>query len=198
MSGEYDFSVLRTLRQDKQLTLEQLAQLSGLSYPTIASIETNKTFPSLKTLDAIAAALNTSAGKLVSLAERNVVHTRNTESMASPVLRSLGINLENINVAHFEGLKIFRATARANEVVNSMKLHDNCDCHEVCYCLNGTIQITVKDQLFKLNANDVILFDGTVPHEYTALSDVEYMVIHLPKDTAFIRSLLKSSDSLSA
>ena len=195
MSNGYDFSILRILRRKQNLTLEELAEASGLSYPTIASIETNKTFPSLKTLDAIATVLKMPAGRLVSLAEHKKVQTCQTESVHAEVLKSSGINLEKINVANFEGLKIFRATAKNGEVVNSMKLHENCDCHELCYCLDGSIEIRVKDKFYQLNTNDAILFDGCFDHEYKAISETEYMVTHFPKNTTFIEALLKSKDT---
>lgn len=195
MSNEYDFSILRILRRKQNLTLEELAETSGLSYPTIASIETNKAFPSLKTIDAIAKVLKIPAGRLVSLAENKKVQTRQTESVHAEVLKGSGINLEKINVAHFEGLKIFRATAGSGEVVNSMKLHENCDCHELCYCLDGSIDIRVKNDIHQLNSNDVIIFDGSIDHEYTAITKTEYLVIHLPKGSTFIETLLKSKDT---
>lgn len=123
------------------------------------------------------------------------MQTRQTESVHAEVLKSSGINLEEINVANFDGLKIFRATAKSGEVVNSMKLHDDCDCRELCYCLDGSIQIRVKDEVYQLNTNDVILFDGCFDHEYTAISETEYMVIHFPKNITLIEALLKSKDT---
>ena len=195
MTMKYDFSILRKLRRKQNLTLEELAKASGLSYPTIASIETNKAFPSLKTIDAIAEVLEMPAGKIVSLAEHRTVQTRQAESVHAQVLKSSGINLENINVANFQELKIFRATVRNGEVVNSMKLHENCDCHELCYCLEGSIAIRVKDEVYQLDTNDVILFDGSFDHEYTAIGETEYLVVHVPQNTTFIEALLKHKDT---
>ena len=186
MSSKYDFSVLRTLRRKLNLTLEDLAEASGLSYPTIASIETNKTFPTLKTIDAIATVLKIPAGKLVSLAAHHVTQVRQTEPVHAQVLKDSGINLEKINVALFDGLKIFRAIAGSGQTINSMKLHENCDCHELCYCLGGSIEVVIEDNVYRVNANDVILFDGSFNHEYTAMSETEYLVIHIPKDTTFL------------
>ncbi len=195
MSSKYDFSVVRTLRRKLNLTLEELAEASGLSYPTIASIETNKAFPTLKTIDAIATALKIPAGKLVSLAAHHITQIRRTESIHSVVLKNSGINLEEINVANFDGLKLFRAIAGGGQTVNSMKLHENCDCHELCYCLEGSIEIRIKDEVHQLSANDVILFNGSFDHEYTAMSETEYLVIHLPKDTTFVEALLKNKET---
>jgi len=192
MATKYDFGILRILRRERNLTLEELAKASGLSYPTVASVETNRVFPSLKTIDAVAGVLQISAGELVSLAARRKTQIRQTESFHAQVLRDSGISLENVNVASFGGLKIFRATVKRGSVVNSMKLHDDCDRREVCYCLSGSIEIRVQNETHRLSADDVILFDGALDHEYTAVSEAEYLTIHLPK-AGRMESLLEST-----
>ena len=195
MKKNYDFGVLRSLRRRKKLTLEELANISGLTYPTVASIENNKTSPSLNTLDALASALNISAGHLVGLAENHAVLTRQTESVHAQTLQGLELGLESLLVANFDKCKIFRATAKAKNAIKSMELHEDCDCHEICYVLQGSLDIRVKSNIYKLNANDVILFDGTLDHDFTVISDTEFIVIHIPKDTRLIDALLKSKYS---
>ena len=103
-----------------------------------------------------------------------------------------GFSLEKVNAANFGGLKIFRAAVKKGSVVNSMKLHADCNCHEVCYCLSGSIEIRVQNETHRLNDDDVILFDGALDHEYTAVSEAEYLTIHLPKATR-VESLLESA-----
>jgi len=190
MTGTYDFGVLRTLRQKRNLTLEELAKASGLSYPTVASIETNKSFPSLKTIDAIAGALQVSTSRLISLASRKQALAQKTTSLHAQNLKDSGINLERINFANFEDLKIFRAVSDDGGVVNSMKLHDNCDCSEICYCLSGSVEIKIKNDTHRLEPDDVILFDGALDHEYTVSKKTEYLVIHFPKESALLESVL--------
>ena len=191
MSGKYDFNVIRTLRQRKKLTLEELAKISGLTYPTVASIENNKTSPSLNTLDALASALKISAGDLVSLAENHAVLTRQTETIQAETLQSSELGFESVQVANFDKCKIFRATAKAKNAINSMELHEDCDCHEICYVLGGSLEIRVKNNIYKLNTDNVILFDGTFEHSYKVISNTEFLVIHIPKDTRIIDALLK-------
>jgi len=53
MNSAYDFPVMRVLRRQLGLTLQEVARRSGLTYPTVESVETNKTLPSRKTLDAL-------------------------------------------------------------------------------------------------------------------------------------------------
>jgi len=118
----------------------------------------------LITLDALASALEISASDLVGLAENHTVLTRQTESVHAETLRSSGLGLESISVANFDKCKIFRATAKAPNVINSMQLHEDCHCHEICYVLRGSLEIRVKSNNYKLNTNEVILFDGTFGH----------------------------------
>lgn len=191
MKTNHDFGVLRTLRRRKKLTLEALAKISDLTYPTVASIENNKTNPSLSTLDALARALEISTSDLVSLTENHEALTRKTETVKAETLRSSGLGLESLLVANFDKCKIFRATAKAENVIKSMALHENCDCHEICYVLEGSVDIRVKSNIYKLNTNDIILFDSTIDHEYTVISNSEFLVIHIPQDTRIIDALLK-------
>ena len=173
------------------MTLEALAKISGLAYPTVASIENNKTSPSLSTLDALAGALNMSVSDLVSLAENHEALTRRTETVKAETLRSSGLGLESLLVANFDKCKIFRTTAKAGNVIKAMQLHEDCDCHEICYVLEGCIDIRINRNNYKLNKNDVILFDGTIDHEFTIISDSEVLVIHIPQDNRIIDALLK-------
>ena len=47
MNSNYDFRMIRVLRRRLNLTLQALAARAGVTYPTVESVETNKTMPSL-------------------------------------------------------------------------------------------------------------------------------------------------------
>ncbi|MCP4455492.1 MAG: helix-turn-helix transcriptional regulator [Planctomycetes bacterium] len=76
MNSSYNFKIWRVLRGRLDLTHEQLAQRSGLTCATVGALEANRTQPSLKTLDAIAGALEISTSSLVGLAEQCLVQRR--------------------------------------------------------------------------------------------------------------------------
>jgi transcriptional regulator with XRE-family HTH domain len=194
MEGVYDFKVLRALRQQQKLTLDNLSKISGLSYPTIALIETNKTSPSLKTLDALATALKTPVSKLISLAECNLVKTDSAKLVHTQILKSSNINLDTLHLVDFQGLRIFRGTVKNGKTIKSRNLHNGCDCNEICFCLGGSIEIRIKDDIYRLKANDVIIFDGCLDHEYTTTDKTDYLVIHLPKDCTFMDKLIKNKN----
>ena len=189
----YDFSVLRELRRKRNWTLSKLAEASGLSYPTVASIEENKASPRLETLDAIAGALGMPTSKLLALANRIKARKLTTKPIDTETLSDLGINIKEVIAANYDELKIFHASMESACVVNPTKLHDGRRCLVLCYCLNGHVVIRVENEEFPLKTNDVIVFDGTLNHEYRANRDSECLVIHIPTGSCRLESLLEST-----
>ena len=188
MYSAYDFRVMRILRRRLSLTLKELARRSGLTYPTVESVETNKTLPSLKTLDAIAGALQISTSDLVSLAEHRLVQRRTAKSQPEPLGKKSDVGVEKCRIAHFDKGKMIRVTGIAGDCVHAMGLHENV--HEFCYVLSGCVDLVVGGEHHRLGPDDTILFDGLLDHSYTQVEDGEYVTAHLPKDIRVIEQLL--------
>ena len=189
MNSVYDFRVIRVLRRQLSLTLHELARRSGLTYPTVEAVETNKTQPSLKTLDALAGALGISASDLVRLAERRLVQRRKAEFTKETVAGRQDKGIEKCRIAHFDKGKVIRVTAAAGEVVHIMGLHENI--HEFCYVLSGRVDLRVEDKVHHLGPDDTILFDGLLDHSYTQREAGEYLTVHVHKDVRVIERLLQ-------
>jgi len=188
MNSVYDFRVMRVLRRRLSLTLHEVARRSGLTYPTVEAVETNKTQPSLKTLDALAGALDISASDLVRLAERRLVQRRKAEFTREAVAGRHDVGIENCRIAHFDKGKVIRVTAAAGETVHVMGLHENI--HEFCYVLTGKVDLRVEDKTHHLGPDDTILFDGLLDHSYIQREAGEYLTVHIPKDIRIIERLL--------
>jgi transcriptional regulator with XRE-family HTH domain len=188
MNSVYDFRVMRVLRRQQSLTLHELARRSGLTYPTVEGVETNKTQPSLKTLDAIAGALGISASDLVRLAERRLVQRRKAEFTREVQPRSVDMGVEKCRIAYFDKGKVIRVTASEGETVHVMGLHENI--HEFCYVLSGRVDLRVEDKTYHLGPDDTILFDGLLDHSYIQREAGEYLTVHIPKDLRAIERLL--------
>jgi transcriptional regulator with XRE-family HTH domain len=188
MNSVYDFRVMRVLRRQLGLTLHEVARRSGLTYPTVEGVETNKTQPSLKTLDAIAGALGLSAGDLVRLAEQRLVQRRKAEFTQDSLPGRHDRGIENCRIAYFDEGKVIRVTAAAGETVHVMGLHENV--HEFCYVLSGQVDLRVVDRTYHLGPDDTILFDGLLDHSYVQREAGEYLTIHIPKDMRVLERLL--------
>ena len=190
MNSVYDFRIIRVLRRRLNLTLQALAGRSGLTYPTVESVETNKTLPSLKTLDALAGALQISTSGLIGLAERRLIQRRQAEVEGRTSGRPKSDKgLENCRVARYDKGKLIRVTAEKGDFVHVMGLHE--DVHEFCYVLSGCVELRVEDKTYRLETDDTILFDGLLDHSYTQIETGEYLTVHLPKDIRDIERLFE-------
>jgi transcriptional regulator with XRE-family HTH domain len=189
MNSKYNFSVVRVLRNCLKLTLKELAEKSGVTYTTLETVETNKATPSLKTLDAIAGGLDISTSELISLSENQTVQRRKAQYVTEGFDKKLNPGINNCKVAIFNKAKVLRVTAQKNEKVNVPQLHENCN--EICYVLTGVVDLTISGETYRLTPDDCILFDGVLDHTFQQIETGEYMTIHLPKDIAAIRDLLK-------
>ena len=190
MNSAYDFRMIRVLRRQLNLTLQVLAARSGLTYPTVEAVETNKTIPSLKTLDALAGALQISTSALLSLAERRLVQKRRAKVEPRTPQTKKDEGLELCRVARYDKGKLIRVTAEAGDHVHVMGLHENV--HEFCYVLSGCVELRIEDKTYKLGPDDTILFDGLLDHSYTQIETGEYVTVHIPKDVRVIEKLLES------
>ena len=189
MNSVYDFRMIRVLRRQLNLTLQALAARSGLTYPTVESVETNKTLPSLKTLDALAGALQISTSALLGLAERRLVQKRQAKVEPRSHKTKADRGLDLCRVARYDKGKLIRVTAEAGDHVHVMGLHENV--HEFCYVLTGCVELRIEDKTYQLGSDDTILFDGLLDHSYTQIETGEYVTVHIPKDIRVIEKLLE-------
>lgn len=188
MKNHYDFSVIRMLRKRLNLTLEKLAEAAGLTYSTTASIEANKTSPSLKTLDALACALQISTSDLISLSENRLVQIREAQSMQQGSAANGTLGLEHCRIAMYGKAKMIRVYAKAGQEIHAMAIHE--DCNEFCYVLSGQIRFRIEDRVYEFGPDKTLFFDGGLDHAYTAVEDCEFMTIHIPKDIRKLEVLL--------
>jgi len=190
MNSRYDFRVMRVLRRRLGLTLQEVARRSGLTYPTVEALETNKTLPSLKTLDAVARTLQVLASDLVGLAERRLVQRRTAEPARGGRPRKPDVGVERCRIAYFDKGKIVRVAAEAGEKVHAVGLHENV--HEFCYVLSGRVELTVEGKIYRLGRDDTILFDGFLDHSYAQIEAGEYLTVHIPKDVGVMEQLTET------
>ncbi len=190
VNSDYDFRIIRVLRWRLNLTLQGLSGRAGLTYPTVESVETNKTMPSLKTLDALAGALQISTSDLLGLAERRLVQRRKAQVEERNHATRSDKGLERCKVARYDKGKLIRVAALAGDHVHVMGLHE--DIHEFCYVLSGSVDLRIEDRTFRLNPDDTILFDGLLDHSYMQVEAGEYVTVHIPKDIRIIEKLLEA------
>jgi DNA-binding XRE family transcriptional regulator len=185
----YNFAVIRQLRQERQLTLEELARQAGLTYSTVALMETNKAFPSLKTLDALAAALGVSSSRLLKMAEPSpaVVQAATPLEDNHPVIGAGGRG----QVANFGTLKLYHVHLGPGQQLSPPEPHHHC--LELGYVVTGSAVVTVKQASYKLTVGQVIVFDGMAEHHCSTAQGCELILVHVPKNCQGVEQLMDNA-----
>ncbi|HET7235923.1 MAG TPA: cupin domain-containing protein [Actinomycetota bacterium] len=158
---------LRELRQQKGLSLKQLAERSGVSAAAIHKIERNNMVPTITTLMRLATALNRSVAWFVSENEHEdraaaLVRSRDRR----PVYTSkTGLALEGISGPYGRFL-IAGALARVEPGASSGRAPMEHLGEELVYVLEGSIEIQVAGEDFALRRGDALHFRTDRPHRW--------------------------------
>lgn len=166
--------VLRKLRKEKNLNLEELSELSGVSKLTLGNIERGETNPTIGVLWKISKSLSIPLMALFST-ESDVNLFRAGEGLRivgeesnwaiEPIFQNVNNNME-----------MYRAYLQPNSSYYPEKHHHNTT--EFATVMSGTITIKVNNESYSLNQYDSISFSTNGTHSYTNHTD-DVVVLHI-------------------
>ncbi len=152
---------IRTLREQRDLSLRLLAERSGLSVNAISLIERGENSPTVSSLHRLATALNVPITDLFREEEKQVsVLVKRNRGLRSQsdgiVMESLGAGLLDLRLEPFR-LVVDPGAGNADDPI----VHPG---EEFVHCIEGKIEYLVGDQVYHLEEGDSLLFDATEPH----------------------------------
>ena len=95
-----DFGILRRLRKSRNLSMAEVAELSGISISVISKLERNQTAAELNTLYRLAKVFRISLSDLIFLAENQVSHRADEEKYSSGSFSFSRITYGNVRCMH--------------------------------------------------------------------------------------------------
>ena len=171
-------SALRELRKSRDLTLQQLADLCGLSQPFLSQLENGKAVPSLIALHNVAQALGTTAHELlVPRRGREVSTVRAGESDSFELVEGATVRFLVHGASH--SMEPNEVTAEAG-VRTSHTGHTG---EEMVYVLEGVVRIDLEgSDPVELGVGDTCTFPSPVPHSVGATDSgrARYLIISSP------------------
>ena len=172
---------VRGVREEKGLTVEDVAQRTGLSSKYLAQIETDEVSPPLGALIRIAKALDMKLGRFISTGEVKpftVVRKdqRRVISRYTSVQRDqYGYTYESLapdkKDRHMEPFMVTLVPSKAR---NELSTHAG---QEFIYVLEGAMEVILKDYSEVLYPGDSIYYDSTVPHLVRCHGDKETVIL---------------------
>jgi transcriptional regulator with XRE-family HTH domain len=155
---------LRQQRKKRDLSLDQLAGLTGVSRAALSQIETRKTNPTIGVLWKIASGLGIPFSDLLGESQLTVSVLRREETQ---VLRSLDRKFESrplMPPAGVSQIEMYELTLAAR-ARHASEGHGP-GTRELVIVLSGVLRMTVGDRVDELSAGDAVVFDANLPHVY--------------------------------
>lgn len=163
-------ALLRTVRRQRGLTLEQLADRTGLTKSYLSKVERGHSTPSIAVALKVARALDVDVGRLFSdgAAERQITVDR--ADATDGRYRALATTLLGKSMSPF----VVRPTASAAD-----DPHPEHTGQEFLFVHAGTVELTYGEQTITLSCGDSAYFDSSVAHRLRAVGTepVEVVVI---------------------
>ncbi len=164
---------VRSLRNKRDLTLQDLADLTGLSKPNLSQIENNLVTPPIATLLKIAAALGVTIGHFFQGTgqDSNMVVVKKEDRYGvakGPHISHIGYQYEPLAYPKVDKCMepfIVHMEERTAEAI----VYNNHRGEEFLYVLEGRLEFRRGDQVATLEAGDSLYFDSVVPHGYRGL-----------------------------
>ncbi len=155
---------LKAKRKARGLSLDQLAQDSGVSRAALSQIETQKTNPSLGVLWKIAVGLGIPFAELIGGRSRAVTVMRRGEAQ---VLHSADGHMESLALTPAgtsPWIEVYELRLKARST-HSAEAHAP-GTHELLIVLSGVLRLHLGADVHDLEAGDSVSFRADRPHSY--------------------------------
>ena len=160
---------IRDLRLRRGLTVQQLAEATGLSKGFVSQVENGRTSPSLATLADLAKSLATSVAYLV-VEEDLVPYVVRRGQRPNMSVNGNGSRVEVLSAQPRRNLELLQA-----ELPVGVSTSDKRQFHhgeEIVLCVEGRVRLACGDHIVWLESGDSCHFDGRVPHSIDNGGDV--------------------------
>ena len=177
-SDNMDFTIIKQLRNMKDLSLERLAEESGMSTSAISLIENNKRAPSLSSMSAIASVLGDTPVNLYHLAKK--IETTIYTSKHNDKINKKDLKFDVYDLVINDVMFNFITTSEEEFEFGQLKNHPFC--MEIQIPIEGTLTMTIEDEQYTVNKEQLMVFDGNRPHKYKISDKYKGIIIRVPKN----------------
>ena len=158
---------IKSIREEKGLSLDKLSKLTGFDVELLSNIESSKVQPQLGTIIKLSKALDSAFGRIVSGVgdklysvtrknEQKIV-SRSTSRKGRKQLYTYKSLAPEVKGRHMEALIVQLEENPEDE----MSVHEG---EEFIYVLDGTVLLNIGGDKFELEPGDSVYYLSTTPH----------------------------------
>ncbi len=174
---------IKTLRQRKGVSLQQIAEKTSLSEPLLSQIENEVVAPPVATLLKISKALNVNIGYFFQEEEsgkRAVIVRKNERKQIFRRIHEdpskVGYYYESLAYPkvdkHMEPFHVQFEVKKKEDI-----LFFNHKGEEFVFVLEGQLEFSYEDEVFSLNPGDSLYFESSSPHAFRAVGKKNALAI---------------------
>ena len=158
---------LRSLREEKGISLEDLSRLTGFDADLLSKIESREVYPQLGTVIKLSKALDAAFGRIISGAgDKPYSITRLGDQ--KPISRSTSQKGEKHIYSYKSLAPEVKGRTMEPLVVQLQEMPErelsSHDGEEFIHVLNGTVLLEIGDEQFELQPGDSAYYLSTIPH----------------------------------
>lgn len=154
-------ATIRTIREQKGMSIRQMARKSGLSPGYISQVERGHAQPSLNTLRAISRVLDVPIFKFLEPKPKSQIVVRKPERQVLELAHS-GLRYELLTPDISRQMEVFLVEMAPGIASSDTPLiHEG---EEWILILQGSLELVIGDETVRLEQGDAAYFDGRVPH----------------------------------
>ena len=159
---------LRKLRENRNLSLDQLSEITGVSKSMLRQIETGKSSPTIATIWKIANGLRVS---FTALLRQPTVQAEVRSFRGEKPLTAVSDHYRLFPLIPFDPQHSFETYYVEIDpgTVFSGEPHEG-NVYEYVFVLSGKLQISVEGEAFEIKENEFLQFQANCPHEYKCIS----------------------------
>jgi transcriptional regulator with XRE-family HTH domain len=173
---------LREIRTADDLSIRDLARMSGLNVNTLSMVENGKASPSLETLQQLSFTLEIPITAFFEddRPQNKIVHYKANQrpsiAFAHGVLEDLGAGMPRRGAETFLVTLKPHSSSGDNPIVHTGR--------ETVFCLEGQLTYTIEDQTFALQPGDSLFFEAHLPHcwQNTGTTPTRSLLVLCPYD----------------
>lgn len=166
-------SRIRAARQAQRLTIEQVADSTGLTKGFLSRIERDLTSPSVASLVTLCEVLSVSIGDLFLAPETNLVKLETAPRIS---LGGEGIQESLLTVRSEHRIQMIRAVIAPHGKGESELYSVDCEV-DVLHVVSGRLKLIMTHESYDLEPGDTMTFPGREPHSWSNDTDEEVVVI---------------------
>ena len=160
-------SNLRNIRENRNLSLDQLSELTNVSKSMLRQIETGKSSPTIATIWKIANGLRVS---FTALLRKPVIQAEVRSFRGGKPLTAQSEHYRLFPLIPFEPQQSFETYYVEIDpgTVFSGEPHEG-NVYEYVFVIRGALQISVEEKKFEIKENEFLQFQANCPHEYKCI-----------------------------